>query len=506
MCGLFSIFPKAGADELSLRILALFLGIANVRRGSHSFGVWGKGVEPMRKTGALNDKDNIADFRRFVFESWHPTEGQWFAGHTRQATHGARTVENTHPFSVGNLTLAHNGVVSVDGFTDKDHDVDSGRIALSIVKHGWCDGLAKVSGSCALVANVDDHLLLYRHNQVLHIVSEAWGWAVSSEKNALVESCLMAGLTLTDQPIETPLDSVYAPWDGVLQSAPAKAYEAPKYQPCNYNSTYRAGHYDDTLRRWVYDDEAEEFDTMCGIDYFGEARKGAHPMPLVTKDNRPLVSDAKAKQQHLGHKSSTTGRSQFQSEFVIERATRTLLELKGLNKTGPVKLTKESRVRAKLIEWAIEVRRFDTHVDDIRHMWDKDTNLTTQTIIMLGVAAPWYRNQTEEVKEKLWIDFYAKVLDNVGVTPEEFEDAAEEINICEITDANGLPIYKSCDWCGELRAVERMKSCNFGGTNQIEVCDACMTDFTDQRRDLDWRDNRAAKKNGSVTRKARSKR
>lgn len=466
MCGLFGIYPKAGADPLSLRILALFLAVGNVNRGRHSFGAWGGGITPFRVTGAITDAENAIQFRQLVFETWNPEPGRWLAGHTRHATHGAQTLENTHPFQVRNLTLAHNGVVSVEGYTIKDHVVDSGQIALAIADHGWVPGLAKVSGSCALITSIDDHLYLYRHSQVLHLVEGDWGWAVSSQKNTLEEACSIAGLVPSSKIVEIPEDIVLAPWENVAEAAPAKKYA---YQTTTPKS---AAYYGGAWDGWDY--EGERYGESCGRNT---------SMGLVSQSASGKADDD-AKTKHLKTKAEMESEAKRNSmaSGIIERSALMLLTIGGCSPNGPIKFDKGSRIRAKILEWAVECRRFDTIYTFLP---DPDTTLTFQHIIGIKIKRSIYDRMSDEGKTSAWSKFYAKVLTSIGVTTDEFMEAYDAY-----VDRLQRE-YVKCDWCNDLVDTEDVKDFNFGLDN-IRVCKHCESDFKKQRKSLDFRSNRSA--------------
>lgn len=107
MCGIFgwSFKRKARICAGQREALATTLGVANSLRGDQSWGCFfldhGGKARTRREVGDIADVTGLGSL------------GMWdlFMAHTRYATVGRVCRDNQHPFQVGHVLLAHNGVV-----------------------------------------------------------------------------------------------------------------------------------------------------------------------------------------------------------------------------------------------------------------------------------------------------------------------------------------------------------------------------------------------------------
>lgn len=249
MCGLFSIMPcgEQSPEMISrLRLLFMFLGILNDTRGGHSWGMWSRdgGV----KRGLLKIGSQGAAHLAEYTSNWMPLSGGWICGHTRFATVGERTAENSHPYVFPDLTLAHNGVVTVTGIEGNRHSVDSGQIGQILeqtiakmpgdpFQEQFKEAIRNVTGSCGLlITRPNGELWAYESSQDLHIAYAHWGYAISSDDAHLKAALELAGLEYHSiKPIGD--GKLIAPWYGIAD------FEAPAQKRETYYGSYCGGSY-----------------------------------------------------------------------------------------------------------------------------------------------------------------------------------------------------------------------------------------------------------------------
>ena len=116
MCGIFGYNFKDGAISAGRRaILGNNLARLNDKRGGHSWGVCSIEDGDTNITRGLGDMGDHA---------YSLADAKFVLAHTRYATIGAKTVENAHPFEIGNIIGAHNGGVTNHFELDKRYKRD----------------------------------------------------------------------------------------------------------------------------------------------------------------------------------------------------------------------------------------------------------------------------------------------------------------------------------------------------------------------------------------------
>lgn len=114
MCGIFGAIGKP--DAMALK----FLCYLNESRGRQSTGTYTyDGTELgyfYRCTTSASEMLKTMDSNVF-------NDSKLFIGHTRQSTHGSITLENCHPFQIGNTIGAHNGIIYNHNDVTKDDNV-----------------------------------------------------------------------------------------------------------------------------------------------------------------------------------------------------------------------------------------------------------------------------------------------------------------------------------------------------------------------------------------------
>lgn len=158
MCGITGILDTSHSGFLEKDVKTLFgMMLLNSFRGNSSTGVFG--IDKKDRSNILKVMGHPYEWNSYqvsdLFWNKMKSDFRYVVAHGRLPTKGKTTIENAHPFQIGDITLVHNGTLINWEDTQKKHgqtfEVDSQFITYLIDKVGIDETLKTINGAWALV-------------------------------------------------------------------------------------------------------------------------------------------------------------------------------------------------------------------------------------------------------------------------------------------------------------------------------------------------------------------
>lgn len=292
MCGIFGFAKQSGhqTDAQIDKLRDVFTNLASdsVVRGEDSTGVSIISPDERRTFKSIVASDKIVKH-----ETWRSNildridrESTIGIGHVRLATHGDVTMRNAHPFEIGSVLGAHNGVIhnynELAKKYNKSIEVDSEVIFAYLNNMSDRDALEKLEGDYALSWVKDSNRIVHLARESSRPISVAYWkkarillWASTSHilENAMHD----AGLTLKHHSLL--VNNIYSfntdkfGSKTAVEKSTFKPKESARSLYSNsgwkYATTYYGGYYDNTNDSCVIDDSPAKYtcETCRNSDY-----------------------------------------------------------------------------------------------------------------------------------------------------------------------------------------------------------------------------------------------
>lgn len=159
MCGLVGMLTTGVTSDAEIKLFKGLL-LVDQLRGEHATGVF-KVDLAKNEVKTIKRAANAIDFlaEQDVKDFIEKERVNLYVGHNRYATMGDKGKhENAHPFQHEHITMVHNGGVDpyaldlLEGSNDKDVEVDSHMVCMTIAKHGAKKAVTEhLAGAFALI-------------------------------------------------------------------------------------------------------------------------------------------------------------------------------------------------------------------------------------------------------------------------------------------------------------------------------------------------------------------